>query len=319
MRIDRCVFHLGNFLCLDGFIVGAAGCRHGLGAADECFNVASGLAFLELTDQRGNAGIDLVHQGKHVVGGSNGLVNHTIQEVFNRPRQFANTGGANQSAAPLERVEGTTNLGQRFTVIVVLAQPGIEFVDGFENFFGFLNENAENLIVQKLRIRALGFFWGSRNGGFRLLFSRFNNRHVLCGSFGPGGLCADREPEGCEAVLGNSENRVVFANTLGQTFKVILDAGDGIGQNIQLFPVRNLFAAQQHVSDVALCRGQHAGNPIQRDQAEAAANAVQQARDVFNFPGIPLRGNEIHDGGLNLLQGVAGFAEQRATGFTQLT
>ena len=201
-------------------------------------------------------------------------------------------------------MESTTNFGQSLTVVVILAQTGIEFMNGLENLFGFLNENAKNFVVQELRIRAFGLFRGGRNAGFVLLVRRFSDGLFMGRGFSPGGLSPDREAEGSETVLGHPQNRIVFTNPLSEALQVILDAGNRIGQDVELLPVRNLLAVQQHIAEVALCRGQHACNPVQRNQAEAAANAVQQAGDMLDFPGIPLRGNEIDDGGFHLLQSV---------------
>ena len=40
---------------------------------------------------------------------------------------------------------------------------------------------------------------------------------------------------------------------------------------------------------------------------------------MFDFTGIPLGGNEIDDGGFNLLQGITGFADQRFAGLSEFT
>src|SRR5690606_25382554 len=54
-------------------------------------------------------------------------------------------------------------------------------------------------------------------------------------------------------------------------------------------------------------------------KAQTATDTVQESGYVVDFTGIPLGGDEIDDGGFNLLQGIAGFADQRFAGLSEFT
>ena len=133
----------------------------------------------------------------------------------------------------------------------------------------------------------------------------------------PGWLFANREAQLPEAGFRQAENAVVVANAVCQALEIVLDAGHGVGQGIQLLPVWNLFAPKQHIGDVTLGRGQHVGHALQRNQRQTATDAVQQSRDMLDFTGLPLGRDEVDDRGFDLLKGVARFTQQGAAGFAQ--
>ena len=192
---------------------------------------------------------------------------------------------------------------------VILAQPGVVLVNGLQDFFGFFNEDAQNLVVQQFLIGGLG--------GLHHRFGRHFLDHRWFFGLAPGWLCTNREAEVGETVFGNPEHPVVLADALGQALQVVLDTGHGVRQGVQLFPVRNLLATEQHIGDVALGGGQHLGDALQRYQRQAASDAVEQAGDMLDFPGVPLGGDEVDDGRLDLLQRVAGLPQQCSAGFAE--
>ena len=209
-------------------------------------------------------------------------------------------------------MERAADFSQCVAIIVVLTQARIEFVDGFQNFFGFLDKNAEDFVIQQLFIRALGFGFHRLDGYFRV-----NNRYFVGGRMFPGGLFANRKAEGVQAGLGNPKHTLVVAYALGKPLQIVFNTGNGVSQCVELFPVGNLLAPQQYVGDVMFGRGEHVGHAIKGNQAQATTDAVQQAGDVFDFTGFPLRSDEIDDGRFYLLQRIAGFPQQSAAGFTQ--
>ena len=209
-------------------------------------------------------------------------------------------------------MERAADFSQCVAIVVVLAQARIEFIDGFQDFFGFLNENAEDLIIQQFFIGALGFGFYRFDGYFRI-----NNRHVVSCWMLPGRLLANREAQGVQAGLGNPEYALIVADALGEPLQIVLNTGNSVGQRVELFPVGNLLAPQQYVGDVTFGGGEHVGHAVKGNQAQATTDAVQEAGDVFDFTGFPLGSDEIDDGRFYLLQRIAGLPQQSAAGFTQ--
>ena len=253
----------GGLVCSFCFACGLFGRLSGFCASGRCqrfslFNqlvdVAPGLAVPEVLNQGRNTGVDLVDQGEHVIGRFDGLVDDPIEQIFHRPRQFADAGGADQAATAFEGMESPANFSQSFAIVVILAQPRIELVDGLQNFFRFLNKNAEDFIIQQLGIRGFGLWCGGLFGAGLRFFSHGYFSRGLFGFFrqAPGGLLSDREAETGEAVFGHAQDSVVIADAICQSLQVILDTGNGIGQGVELFPVRNLFVAEQYVGDITL-------------------------------------------------------------------
>ncbi len=115
----------------------------------------------------------------------------------------------------------------------------------------------------------------------------------------------NRETKRVEAGFGNTEHTVVVLDALGQSLQVVLDTGNGVGQGVQLLPVRNLFATEKNIGDIALGRREHIGHTVQRNQAKAAADAMEQAGYMLDFAGFPLGGNKVDDSRLDLLKGIA--------------
>lgn len=98
---------------------------------------------------------------------------------------------------------------------------------------------------------------------------------------------------------------------LAQALQVILDAGDGIGQGIQALPVRHRLARQQLFLDIAVAGFQQGRGALQRDHRQAAADLGQQLRHAGQVLVVPLRGDELDDRVLGLLQTVARFLDHQ--------
>ena len=283
----------------------AAGGGQGFRPADQAVNLAGVIAAAELLDQGWNAGVHLVDQGEGVVTELDGLVDYPVQQVFHRPGQLAKRGGADHPATALEGVESPPYFGQGIAVIVVLAQTGVILMNGLQHFFGFFHEDAKNFVVQQFVIGGLGFLnrlFADRRFGFQ--YRHIGWLDVLLRPL-PGGLLTDREAEAGQAVFRNAQDGIVFTDAICQALKIVFNAGDRIGQGVELFPVRYLFAVQQYIGYVPLGRGQHVGGALQRHQRQAAADAVQQRGYMFDFPGVPLGSDKVNDGGFDLLQGIA--------------
>ncbi len=115
-----------------------------------------------------------------------------------------------------------------------------------------------------------------------------------------------------QAVLGDVEDQVALAGmVLAQALQVILDAGDGIGQGIQALPVRHRLARQQLFLDIAVAGFQQGRGALQRDHRQAAADLGQQLRHAGQVLVVPLRGDELDDRVLGLLQTVARFLDHQ--------
>ena len=116
--------------------------------------------------------------------------------------------------------------------------------------------------------------------------------------------------QGLQAFLGNVEDQIALgAMVFGQTLEVVLNAGDGVGQGIQALPVGHGLACQQLLLNVAVAGIEQVGGTLQRNHRQATTDLGQQlghARQVFV---VPLRGNELDDRVLGLLQAIARFLD----------
>ena len=91
----------------------------------------------------------------------------------------------------------------------------------------------------------------------------------------------------------------------GQTLKVILDAGNGVRQGVEVLPVGHGLARQQLFLDIAVARVEQVGGTLQRDHRQTAAHLSQQLGHAGQVLVVPLRGNEFDDRVFSLFQAVA--------------
>ena len=98
---------------------------------------------------------------------------------------------------------------------------------------------------------------------------------------------------------------------LAQALQVILDAGDGIGQGIQALPVRHRLARQQLFLDIAVAVSSRvaarSSGIIARPPRTWVSSSGTRARVLV----VPLRGDELDDRVLGLLQTVARFLDHQ--------
>ena len=126
------------------------------------------------------------------------------------------------------------------------------------------------------------------------------------------GFFLERITQGFQAFFGDIENQVTLgAVILGQTLEVVLDAGDGIGQGVQALPVGHGLACQQLLLNVAIAGVEQVGCTLQRNHRQAATDLGQQAGHAGQMLVIPLRGDELDDRVLGLLQAIARFLDHQ--------
>ena len=264
-------------------------------------NVTTDLAFTEFLNQAGKPVYNPVEEAVDAVIGRYGTIQDPVEQVFHGPGQFANAGGAHESAAALERMEGAAYLGERFPVLGIVPETGVLFAYGLEDLVRLLDKDLQDLIVDQIGIT----FFGLGRGCLGL----FGFWRLAGLGFCPGGLLTGREAETFKSLLRHSDDGIVILDTVHQTFQVVFNAGDGIRQCIQLFPARNIGLVEQYVLDETLAGSDNGSCALQRDQVEAAPDAEKQFGYALDFFLIPLGGNEIDHPGLDLLQRIARFAQ----------
>ncbi|MNL81105.1 hypothetical protein D3C87_2081310 [compost metagenome] len=80
-------------------------------------------------------------------------------------------------------------------------------------------------------------------------------------------------------MLGHIEQRLTEGlRVFVQAFQVILDAGDGIGQAVELLPVRRGLIHQQVLANVAVAGFEQARSTAQRDHRQRPPDLGQQGR-----------------------------------------
>ena len=117
------------------------------------------------------------------------------------------------------------------------------------------------------------------------------------------GLLLERVAQAFQAFLGDVEDQVALSRVVfGQTLQVVLDAGDGVGQGVEVLPVGHGLAHQQLLFDIAGAGLQQVGGAGQRNHRQATADLGQQLRHTGQVLMVPLRGDELDDRVLGLLQ-----------------
>src|SRR5690554_4961053 len=104
---------------------------------------------LKIADQGGNGVGDILQQLSDVVIHEHAAVDDTVQQVLDRPGQFANNGSADHSSTALEGMECAANFCQSTAIIVLAQQHGQIFANGVEHFASFFNEYLKDLIVER--------------------------------------------------------------------------------------------------------------------------------------------------------------------------
>ena len=106
-----------------------------------------------------------------------------------------------------------------------------------------------------------------------------------------------------QAFFRHVEDQVALSGMVfRQALEVVLDAGNGIGQGVEVLPVRHGLAHQQLFLDVAVAGLQQVCGAGQGNHRQTATDLSQQLGDAGQVLMIPLRGNEFDDGVFGLLQ-----------------
>ncbi len=109
-----------------------------------------------------------------------------------------------------------------------------------------------------------------------------------------------------KAAAGDVENVLAARAAVAQCFEVVLQAGHGIGQGVQLTATGHALATDQLGFDVLLHTAQVIGSRAQIQHAQRAGDIAQQARHVLQLGMVPAgfnerdevlaRGGEVGDG-----------------------
>ena len=271
---------------------------------------AGGLAIPEGLDQTGESLDHPVEQVHDAFAGLDGAVQNAIQKILDRPGQFTDAGCPHEPAAALEGMEGAADLAEGLMVLVVGPEGGVVLLDGLQHLVGLFHKDLKDVVIQQFGVAFLGWLRGGGGSAVSGCHVRGASGFRLWGL--PGGFAPGWEPEAFKPLFGHGQDGIVVVDTVHQPLQMVFDAGDGVGEGIELFPVGGPDAVNQHFLDEALAGFQGGGGARQRNQMEAAADAVEQFRYTTDGLGIPLGGDEIDHSGLHLFQRVAGFAQHRA-------
>ena len=96
---------------------------------------------------------------------------------------------------------------------------------------------------------------------------------------------------------------------LAQALQVILDAGDGIGQVVQVLPIRRCAVRQQVFANIAIAGFQQARRTVQGNHRQRPAHLGQQVRQQLQWLAIPVGIDVFDDHVLGLLQAKPGFLD----------
>ena len=105
-----------------------------------------------LVDQRRHQCDHIGHHLLHGIARLDAAIQHTVEQILDRPGQLADDQGANHATTALEGVESTADFGQGILVVGMRAPLRQVFVDGFEDFGRFLDEHFLQLVVDRLFI-----------------------------------------------------------------------------------------------------------------------------------------------------------------------
>ena len=115
-----------------------------------------------------------------------------------------------------------------------------------------------------------------------------------------------------QAFFRDIENQIALGGMiLGEALQVILDAGDGVGEGIEVLPVRHGLTGQQLFLDVAVAGIEQRGGAVQRNHRQTTTHLRQQLRHAGQMLVVPLRGDELDDRVLGLFQAGARFLDHQ--------
>ena len=94
----------------------------------------------------------MIHQTDQFRGNDDGIVEHPVEHIFDRPGQLTNGGRLHHATTAFQGVEGAAYGGHGFFIALIGFELRPEFVQGFGNFFGFFEEDFDDFIVDQIII-----------------------------------------------------------------------------------------------------------------------------------------------------------------------
>ena len=176
------------------------------------------------------------------------MIDHPIEHIFNRPRQLGQYAGFHHTTTAFERVECAANFSLGFMVSVVLLPGGGEFGESFEYFTRFFDENFHQLGVHlvffnnfssgaKLRRRAICLQLLVQRCSINncalilLVLQQLAGTCLLCRVIAISWQRIRVITQGAQALFSNIQDAVAAITVvLSETFKVIIDTGDHVGE-----------------------------------------------------------------------------------------
>ncbi len=175
--------------------------------------------------------------------GLDGAVDHPVHHVLDRPGQLPDGGGAHHAAGAFEGVEGAAEFHQRGFVAGV-GRPAREIlIQGLEHFFGFLDEDLDDFVVDQLFVVFLDAALVGRLRRRRFVGRRFERVIVL------GGVLGEQHRRFVQWRIQRLIKRLIkrFIQRIGRR---VLDVVRLIGV-IRLFGFRLVDGLRQRVAQVA--------------------------------------------------------------------
>ena len=264
----------------------------GMGAADHESHIAArGAPARKLLDELGQYGDRLAQQREHARRARQRAADDAVQQVLDRPREFADVAGADHAAAALERVERAPQARQCIAVERVLCPARELLLDAGELLARLLHEQRHEVRIQRGRRR------GGRGGG------RCRVRGGRRGLAGRGSTPAPRR-ECLRARLRLRHGRVLaqcaqagldvvehvpgVAATALQRLHVVLERDDRVGQPLELRAHYRAVRSQQ-LEDVLAdgFDGLDRARPAEHQQP--GGQAAQQLRHLVGAGRLLLR------------------------------
>ena len=116
------------------------------------------------------------HQLDQYRCGHDGLVDHPVHHVFDRPGQLTYGGCANHSSRTFQRMKSATKLNQGLLIILV-GRPAREIlIQRLKHFTRFFNKDLNNFIVNKIVFTSFRTFRRWRRRAYRSGSNLFDYR-----------------------------------------------------------------------------------------------------------------------------------------------
>ncbi|MNQ45374.1 hypothetical protein D3C85_591550 [compost metagenome] len=245
----------------------------------------------------------VTQQVLHLWTGFDTVFQHPIEQVFHGPGQFTQHQCANHAPTAFQGVERAPQFAQRRGTVGVGRPARQVLAQDVQHLVGLLEEHFPQLVIHRRFVarrrqqtarryqgrRIDGRHRARQHVGQRLHGLRVGQRLQIRHQVRVVGVeyliehrhmnVAGHIAERRQALLGHIEQ--LFTEGLRvfvQAFQVILDAGDGIGQAVELLPVRRGLIHQQVLANVAVAGFEQARPTAQRDHRQRPPDLGQQGR-----------------------------------------